>query len=428
MLPQQTYVSNQKEMATLKFILSKSQHQRKTKSNSSMLMLRYTHKKKVVLFTTHKNIEDKYWDDKNQMAKRAYPGSERFNILIKKIRHKVEDIVNDLQIKGEDPTVHYVKEIYESKKSDTEHKKQFTFFEYAEEFITIAKKHKNEGTIKSYRTIINKLKEYEEYASVKLDWHNIDMDFYYDFLEFYTGIQGFLTNGFGRAIKIMKVILNDATEKGYNTNLKYQNKNFRALREEVNNIYLSEVELKKIIDLDLSDNSTLEQIRDLFIVGCYTGLRFSDFTQIKKENIIDGRLLKLKTIKTDEWVTIPLFDEVKAVMNKYKDQPNSLPKSYENQVMNRYLKTIGELAEMNDDFLKVRTKGKERVEDVFKKYELMTTHTARRSFATNMFKKGVPSRVIMKITGHRTEKAFSSYIKISEDENAELMLKYLEAV
>ncbi len=415
-------------MATLKFILSKSQHQRKTKSNSSMLMLRYTHKKKVVLFTTHKNIEDKYWDDKNQMAKRAYPGSERFNILIKKIRHKVEDIVNDLQIQGEDPTVHYVKEIYESQKSDTDQKKQYTFFEYVEEFIELAKKHKSKGTIKTYRTTVNKLKEYEKYSKVKLDWNSIDMDFYYDFFEFYAGIQGFLINGFGRVIKILKVILNDATEKGYNTNLKYQNKNFRALKEEVNNIYLSEVELKKIIDLDLRNNLTLEQIRDLFIVGCYTGLRFSDFTQIKKENIIDGRLLKLKTIKTDEWVTIPLFDEVKVIMEKYKNQPNSLPKSHENQVMNRHLKTIGELAEINDDFLKVRTKGKERVEDVFKKYELMTTHTARRSFATNMFKKGVPSRVIMKITGHRTEKAFSSYIKISEDENAELMLKYLEVV
>ena len=415
-------------MATFKFILSKSQHQRKIKSNSSMLMLRYTHKKRVVLFSTSRNIEDKYWDDKNQVIKRGYPSAERFNIIIRKIRKKVEDIVCDLQIAGEDPVVDYVKQIYNDHTIEKEIKRQYSFFEYAELYLEMAKKHKNNGTIKTYRTTINKLKEYEKYSRLKLDWNNIDMDFYYDFLEFYTGIQGFLTNGFGRVIKIMKVILNDATEKGYNTNLKYQNKSFRALREEVNNIYLSEVELKKIIDLDLNDNKNLEQVRDLFIVGCYTGLRFSDFTQIKKENIVEGRLLKLKTIKTDEWVTIPLFDEVKQIMEKYKDQRNSLPKAFDNQVMNRYLKDVGELAEIKGDFLKVRSKGKERVEETFKKHELMTTHTARRSFATNMFKKGVPSRVIMKITGHRTEKAFSSYIKISEDENAELMLKYLESI
>jgi integrase len=157
-------------------------------------------------------------------------------------------------------------------------------------------------------------------------------------------------------------------------------------------------------------------------------LRFSDFSQVKKENIIDGRFLKLKTIKTDEWVTIPLVDKVSVIMDKYKWRPNSLPKSFDNQVMNRHLKDIGELAGIKEDFLKIRSKGKDRFEETFKRYELITTHTARRSFATNMFKKGIPSRVIMKITGHRTEKAFSSYIKISEDENAELMYKYLEAL
>lgn len=415
-------------MATFKFVLSKSQHQRKTKSKISMLMLRYTHKKQVVLFTTGKTIEDKYWDDKNQIVKRGYPSSERFNILIRGIRKKVEDIASDLQITGEDPNVHLVKQVYESYRVEKETKIQYSFFEYAELYLEKAKKHKNIGTIKTYQTTINKLKEYEKYAQKKVNWNTIDMEFYYDFFEFYTGIQGFLTNGFGRVIKIMKVILNDATENGYNINLKYQNKNFRALREEVNNIYLSEVELKKIINLDLSSDKNLEKVRDLFIVGCYTGLRFSDFSQIRKENIIEGKFIKLKTIKTDEWVTIPLMTEVAVVMGKYKDQSNNLPEAFDNQVMNRYLKEIGELAEIKEDFLKVRSKGKERFEETFKKFELITTHTARRSFATNMFKKGIPSRVIMKITGHRTEKAFSSYIKISEDENAELMLRHLDNI
>lgn len=413
-------------MATFKFVLSKSQHQRKTKSNISMLMLRYTHKKQVVLFTTTKNIEDKYWDHKNQIVKRGYPSSERFNILIRNVRKKVEDIASDLQIAGKDPNVHLVKQIYENSNIEKETKIQYSFFEYAELYLEKAKKHKSIGTIKTYKTTLNKLKQYEKHSQKKVDWHTIDMEFYYDFYEFYTEMQGFLTNGFGRVIKIMKVILNDATENGYNTNLKFQNKNFRALREEVNNIYLSEVELEKIIKLDLEKEKHLERTRDLFIVGCYTGLRFSDFTQIKKENIIDGKFIKLKTIKTDEWVTIPLIDKVAVIMEKYKDQSNSLPKSFDNQVMNRYLKDIGEMAGINEDFLKVRSKGKERFEEAFKKYELITTHTARRSFASNMFKKGVPSRVIMKITGHRTEKAFSTYIKITDDENAELMLKHLE--
>src|SRR5690554_805719 len=415
-------------MATFKFILSKSQHQKKTKSNSSMLMLRYTHKKRVVLFTTHKNLEDKYWDDKNQIVKRGYPGSDRLNTFLRTIRQKVEDIVSGLQIKGDDPLTDVVKAKYQNLQNESEKKNQYTFFEFTEVYLENASKHKSKGTIKVYRTALNKLRQYEKYAKIQLNWHSFDMEFYYDFMEFYTEIQGYLTNGFGRIIKVLKVFLNEATEQGYNPSLNYQNKKFRALREEVNNIYLSEEELKRIIDVDLSNRKNLEHIRDLFIVGCYTGLRFSDFTQIKKENIIDGRLLKIKTIKTDEWVTIPLFDEVKQIMEKYKDNPNSLPRSYGNQIMNRYLKEIGELAELDDTFIKVRSKGRRRVEDRCRRHELLTTHTARRSFATNMFKRGVPSRVIMKITGHRTETAFSSYIKISQDESAELMLRHLEQI
>lgn len=412
-------------MATLKFVLSKSQNQRKIKSPESMLMLRYTHKKKVTYITTHKNIRDDHWDSKNQRIKRCSSGSDRANIYLSTIKQKLNDIVNGLLINGEDPTTIHVKSLYSETKIIQSKKTQFTFFEYAEHFLELSKKSKSPGTLKTYRTVINQLKKYENYSGKKLDWHNIDMDFYYDFQDFYTGVQGFMNNGFGRVIKNIKVILNEATDKGYNTHLMYKNKNFRTVREEVNNIYLSEEELESMINLDLTNNKSLERVRDLFIVGCYTGLRFSDFSELKKEHIV-GDTFKIQTIKTNEPVTIPLMDIVKKIMKKYKDNPNSLPKSCVNQTMNKHLKEIGKLAKINGNFLKVRTKGKQRIEQTFEKHELITTHTARRSFATNMFKRGVPSRVIMKITGHRTEKAFSSYIKVSQDENAEIFLGYLE--
>lgn len=420
MLPQ----LKKQNMATLKFVLNKSQHQRKIKSKESMLMLRYTHKKEVTYFTTHKNIDEQYWDDKAQQVKRSYSGSDRYNIYLKSIKQKVDDIVNGLLISGEDPTKDYVKKLYNNGKELQEKKNQYSFFEYTEIYLEASKKRKVLGTIKAYQTSLNQLKKYEKYAKVKLDWHNIDMNFYYDFLDFYTGVQGLTNNGFGKIIKIIKVILNDATEKGFNSNNAFHHKNFKTIKEEVNNIYLSEEELDTIINLDLKKNCVLERVRDLFVFGCYTGLRFSDFSQVKSEHIVDNKL-RIKTIKTDEWVTIPLLAQVSVIMEKYKDQPNSLPKSCANQTMNKHLKEIGELARIDEKVLKIRNKGKERVEESYFKWELICTHTARRSFATNMFKRGVPTRVIMKITGHRTEKAFSSYIKISQEENADLMLKYL---
>lgn len=404
----------------------KSQHQKKNNSIQSMLMLRYTNKKKVTYFTTSKNIDDKYWDVKNQKVKRSYPGSDRFNIYIKGIRQRVEDIANGILIEEGNPTPALVKQLYNEKKANKQKKTQYSFFEYVEVFIESSKKHKKQGTIKTYVTTKNKLHQYEKYARVKLDWHNIDIDFYYDLFEYYTQVLHCTNNGFGRIIKVLKAVLNDATDKGYNTHTGFQNKGFKAIKEEVNNIYLSDNELESIINLNLSYNKQLEKVRDLFIVGCYTGLRFSDFSEIKKENII-GQTIKVKTLKTDQWVTIPLLDPVISVMEKYKDQLNCLPKSCVNQTMNKHLKEIGRKAKITEMIIKIRNRGKLRVETFIPKNKLITTHTARRSFATNMFKRGVPSRVIMAITGHQTEKAFSSYIKISKDENAALMLRYLNA-
>lgn len=409
-------------MATLKFVLSKSQHQKKNKDPKSMLMLRYTHKKRVTYFTTHKNIDETYWDAKRQCVKRSYPGSDRFNIYIKTVQQKVEDIVNGLMIERKDPNIYIVKQMYQQQKEQKEKVTCFTFFEYADKYIN-ERSDRAPATIKSYKTTLNKLKEYQEYARTSLDWHSFTMEFYHDFKEFYTEVQGFTNNGFGKVIKILKSILNDASSNGYNMYNHYKHKNFKASKEDVDHIYLNENELQKLIDLDLSKQKKMDKIRDLFIVGCYTGLRFSDFSQLRPEHIV-GNTIRIKTQKTDHWVTIPLFGPVKAIIEKYKDTSHVLPKSVTNQTMNRRLKELGQMGGINDNVLTVRKSGNKRIENVQSKYDLITTHSARRSFATNMFKRGIPSRVIMQITGHKTEKAFATYIKVSQEENAKLMLSY----
>ena len=280
------------------------------------------------------------------------------------------------------------------------------------------------STIKTYVTVIHKLQQYQKYANVTLQWNSFDQSFYYDFLHFYTHIQSLHTNGFGRAIKILKIILNDAFDKNIHQNTAFKTKSFKVMSEDVNNIYLNEDELQRIIALDLSFNPTMQNVRDAFIIGCYTGLRFSDIATIDKE-FVANNTIKIKTQKTDQWVTIPLLEPVRNIMSMYRLSPNGFPKVGCSLTMNKYLKQIGELAQLNDMVVKVRSKGKTRVEQRLPKYQLITTHTARRSFATNLFKKGVPSRIIMSITGHKSEKSFNSYIKINSDENAELLLSYL---
>jgi integrase len=130
--------------------------------------------------------------------------------------------------------------------------------------------------------------------------------------------------------------------------------------------------------------------------------------------------LKTTTQKTDINVIIPLKDIVLSIYNKYDGK---LPRCVSNQKMNDYLKEIGQLAKISDTVHTSTTKGGMRYDESFKKWELITTHTARRSAATNMYLAGVPTISIMKITGHKTEKAFLKYIRISQEDNA---LKLIE--
>lgn len=114
-------------------------------------------------------------------------------------------------------------------------------------------------------------------------------------------------------------------------------------------------------------------------------------------------------------------------MAKYKGKfANSLPPAYANQVMNRYLKDLGEMACFDDLVIIKKTVAGRKQEQSYRKYELITTHTARRSFATNLFLQEFPSISIMKITGHRSEKAFMQYIKMTPHQNAEKLRKHWE--
>jgi integrase len=162
----------------------------------------------------------------------------------------------------------------------------------------------------------------------------------------------------------------------------------------------------------------LDRVRDLFLVGCWTGLRFSDFTRINKNNIKKDRI-EITTQKTNTKIIIPIFKIVRAILFKYN---GDLPRAISNQKMNEYLKDICKLIpELNVPSEKSLTKGGLKVVENKLKYELVQCHTARRSFATNMYLDNLQIYHIMGITGHQTEKQFLRYIKMTNDESANVI-------
>ena len=278
----------------------------------------------------------------------------------------------------------------------------------------------NPRTIQKYRTTVRVLREFAERYKRPVNFDTMDLDFYGDFTAWLTkGRKNhpLSVNAVGKYVQTLKVFLNEATAKGINTKLDFKSSRFKVLKEDADSIYLTEPELQRLYLLDLSKQPRLERVRDLFLVGCYTGLRFSDFTNIRPEYVSDG-VIRMEQFKTQGKVVIPCHPIVTALLDKYSGQ---LPKSISNQKSNDYLKEICKLADLTTSEGKAITKGGVRVIRSLEKWQMVSTHTARRSFATNMYLMAVPSITIMRITGHKTEKAFMRYIKLDEEQHAKII-------
>jgi integrase len=146
-------------------------------------------------------------------------------------------------------------------------------------------------------------------------------------------------------------------------------------------------------------------------------LRYSDYSRIKPEHIreIDGKkYIDMITQKTSERVIIPVRQELDELLRKYG---YTVPKTYEQKV-NKRIKDVGKEAEIDEDVEIESIKGGLKVKTTTKKYNLIKTHTARRSAATNMYLAGIPTIDIMKITGHKKESAFLKYICVSNEQTA----------
>lgn len=207
-------------------------------------------------------------------------------------------------------------------------------------------------------------------------------------------------------------------ERGLIVNPDYRKRRFRVEEEQPETVYLNSKEIEKLAKLNLSENPRLDKVRDLFLIGCATGLRFSDYNQVNQDHITKvkgGYTLSVRTSKTGENVIIPIGTNVLEIIKKYDFRLQKIPS---NQKVNKSLKDLCKLAGFTETIVKHISKGDMRIESKKKKWEMISTHTARRSFATNAYLGGIPELKIMKITGHRTEKSFLRYIRISQEDNA----------
>jgi integrase len=300
-------------------------------------------------------------------------------------------------------------------------------FEFIENYIDKAVV--SAGTKKDYRNSLQHLKDFDEYRGKSLSWKSADYQYYLELVD-YLKEKRLKASTIDKIIKNLKVFLSQADLmdgievcQDFKKTVSGRSLFAKVDKEETDHVYLTESEIQQITNADMPDER-LGEIRDLFIVQCWTGLRISDLSRLERGNIKNG-LLTIKTKKTKESVVIPVTEELQEVLNKY---PERLPEPPSSQHFNRQLKIICKLAGIDEPTMAETKRNGMTVIAPVPKYELVTSHTGRRSFATNLYRRGIPSSQLMFLTGHKTEAAFMKYIKVSKVDNARDVQKKLKVL
>jgi len=292
------------------------------------------------------------------------------------------------------------------------------------------------GTINAINQACERLKKFEKKMKREYDFDDIDMNFYRDYTA-YLNEQGYAINTTGKCIKQLKAIMALAQSEGLHSNSKYQDKRFKGTRVEVDSIYLTKEDLKKMMAVDLSKRTYgFDLARDIFMVGVWTAQRVSDYNNIRpedievytKRSIVDVpdpenpgktiekiekkeiRVINIRQKKTGTKVAIPCSSELLRILQKYNFD---IPK-LSDQNINDNIKEIAKLAGLTEIIKTESTKGGKKTIEEHKKYELVHSHTARRTGATLMYLAGMDIYDIMKITGHSTPIMLKKYIKADE--------------
>ena len=406
----------------------------KSENKTSIILVFYFDGLKIRI-STRISIIPKYWNLKNQRVKERmdFPEHNKINQKLNEISLAMISTYNELIEREGIASKDSLKENFYLKlkmpKLKKVRKKQF--WNYFEEFIVYKRKQLND--IRDYNNSLRKhLLATEKILNRKATFEGIKQldGSFIETMEHYLiydaknqkGGKGLSVNTIGKNFKNLKVFLNYCFEREICP--WFSTKHLIAKQEIVDEVYITQKELDSLSELKLKGELRL-QVRDAFILGCETVLRFSDLRLVKPSHIdIKGKRLRMHHKKTKNKVVVPLSTKAIEILREYK---NFSPIKSNTTItdFNRTIKEVCKKAEINATINQYRTIRGERLEIEKLKYEMVTSHTCRRTFCTLKVLNEVPVPLIMKISGHTTERNFFRYLKMDEETSAEKMSKYI---
>jgi integrase len=450
--------------------ICKSRKIRKDGTNSVFIQYCFNSEKRTLL-NTGIAVPSKFWNKKSCGVSESLPSifgqANEINQQIRQLVRKVEDIVNLGKRNNEADLVAFLKEHYNladdyltietriKNQKETllkeDPKANLDIYFQIDDYMKSKSQKVCPGMLRIYRNMKEHLQAFEEhrkneflakigrsrnmeniqndeqFKKLKLTFESFDLDFYESFVDFlsYNYIQrrrkniiyGLKVNTIGKTIKQLRIFLRNRMRKKLIPIIDLED--FKSMEEEVDAIYLSSDEIQQIYNADLSNFSHLKDYRNLLVLGCLTGLRFSDFSTLEKGDFRNEMLYK-KQNKSDRWVVIPLRKQaLELFKNEFKE---GIPRP-SNAEFNRHIKNLGKIAGFTELIKFSYKKGGKDIVEILPKYQWITSHTCRRSFCTNEFLAGTPVELIMKISGHKSVKDFYKYIRITPEEAAQKIKK-----
>ncbi len=394
-----------------------------------------------IFLYTGRSIETDHWDKKKCFVK-SYVGKTTTTLLIQRLKELEIDILTLVdRYKNGKPKMSFIdlqsklfglidRPVNKNDKVNSGHKETLVdfidqFVQDCEAGIRLSPKRQRlkPSSIGSYKTTRGYLLKFQEQTKKILtlkEFSQSDIDKFSDFLII---DEEFAMNTHAKAMMDLLQIIKYAVKQKKIPTAKLVELEFDTRREETDSIYLTENEILELLEIKDFDDPLHEQVRDVFVVGCFTAMRFSDYSTIDPSAIRNNRLEFVQK-KTGGKVTIPIHPVVNAILKKYD---NALPKVPKNNEFNRIIKLVGEkLPCLHVPFTKQVTYCRELKELVDMKFNYLQTHTARRSFCSNEYLKGTDPLIIMSISGHKSHKSFMRYIKVSGDQFADKLEKIWE--
>lgn len=376
-------------------------------------------------------IHPEHWDFEKQRAAagKRFDASKRgeVNARLETFVKVIEGVYKE---HGKRVTPKFFKDAVKSRlaaidQADEKEGEVHTLLSYARFYVAEEKPKHNvsPNTIKNYRKTLGHLEAFAKERRSLLEFSEVDKRFFQSFTSWlYAPPRNHSINSAARMVRWVKEII-AAAETAGKASPKSDYKDFKIKAAETTHIIFSPEELTVFENLDLQDNPRLDRVRDLLLIGCHTGLRFSDFTRITPAHIITRqgvRLIELTAVKTGSSVVIPIHPTVDKVLAKYGYHAPKIS----NQKMNDFLKELAKLAGFTQEIVIRTATGGRTQERTVQKWEVVSTHICRRSFASNYYAT-YPDLIdsIRAITGHTTERQFRAYIIADQIDKAVLLAK-----